>query len=133
GGVGDLEGLTLAVEGPHGDGLEALDVLELAGHRKAALVPDRGAFSADKDRVDQDDGLWGLFRIDLRALVDDHDADRGTNLGRGQSDAVLVVHGLDQVVDQLADGGVDFRDRPGLGLEAGIGPDEDLVDHRFDV
>ena len=69
-----------------------LDHIKITGHGQAALAHDLLAVGADDLRVDQIQRLVFLFR-----QVDNGDPLLDIDLGRGQADAALVVHGLQHV------------------------------------
>ena len=118
--------LAVDVEELHRHHGGAVHVLGLAGDGQAALGVGRLALQRDDLRVDHRQRLGlGL----ARAGVQDDDALEDAHLRRGEPHAVGGVHRLEHVLDQGADGVVHLRHGPGLLLQDGIGPDEDLANH----
>ena len=110
----DLEGLALAIEGPHDDPGCPLHVAEHLGNREATLLAANRPFSLDDLGVDQRD------RMPLRLVppdVDHRHALAAADLRRGQSDPVCGIHGLEHVVDQATDLVGDSADDGGLLTE----------------
>ena len=70
-------------------------------------------FSSDDQMISGLMKTCGAFSLVLLGEVDGHDALRLAELDRGKPDAGRVVHGLEHLLDQLADGGVDLGDRLG--------------------
>ena len=76
----------------------------------------------------------GSARLVLLGEVHGHDALRHADLDRRQPDAGRVVHGLEHVLDQRADLGVDLLDRLGDEPQPLVGQDEDVAQrHGGDV
>ena len=73
-----------------------LDLSALSGNGEASLPSDLFAVLFDNLRVDHDDGL-----ILLGAYVDHDDPLEHSDLRRGKSHAVGIVHGLLHILDQL--------------------------------
>ena len=98
----------------------------MLGQRQAAL--------ADREhlvRAPQDLGIGDLERLRRLALaraIDDDDAQRLADLGRGEADARRLVHGLQHVGHQPLDARIDAHDRLRLHLEARVGRGDDRQD-----
>ncbi|MOA10989.1 hypothetical protein D3C78_1309030 [compost metagenome] len=126
--LGDqLEGLAVAVQRLDPDLLRAVDVLVEAGHRQAAflvlvhLLGERFELGVDEHP-----------RLALvLGQVHHHQTLVHVDLGRGQADAGRRVHGLEHVVDQLAQGVVHRGHRLGEGAQAGIGEFENVQDRHM--
>src|SRR5919109_3533074 len=98
----DPDRLALAVEaaGDHAHG--ALDLAHIARHRETALHADLLPLPLDHLGVDQ--------HVQVLVRLEDDHPQPDSNLGRRQSHARRGDHGLDHVVDQLADAVIDAAD-----------------------
>ena len=113
----DLARRALGIERAHLHPLGALDAVVDAGHRQAAFVAFHALVAGPQQLgVDQHQALVAFFRH-----VDHDQALVHVDLGGGQADALGLVHGLEHVVDQLAQGGIDRGDGLGHLVQAGVG------------
>ena len=69
----------------------------------------------------------GLCVVFLFRQVHDHDALGDADLYRRKPDAGRGIHGLEHVLDQRADAGVDALDRLGIKPQPLVGKYEDLA------
>src|SRR5437773_988655 len=111
-----LEEVAVAVLGAQPDLRRALDLVEDPRHRQAPLLGTRFALAREDLRVDDREGL-----IALRGKVDDEEALVHVDLGGREPDAGRAVHGLEHVVDQRAEGGVEARHRLRARAQPGVG------------
>jgi hypothetical protein len=102
------------------DRQRAGDVGIQAGKRQAAFLVDLRAGLFENLRIDQCQRLVAVITHvgDQHALVH-------VDLGRSQSNAVGVVHGFEQVGDELLQLGVKHGDRLSAGAQAWIGEFDD--------
>jgi len=88
-----LEGVAVAILRPDLDPLGARNQSTVAGHGEAALF-DAGAAGLLQDlRVDQHQLFFAVL-----GDIDDDDALMNVDLGRGQADAFLRVHGFEHII-----------------------------------
>lgn len=92
----ELEGLPLAVEGPHPDPQRTLHLVGDPGEGEAALDVGLSARGLHQLGVDED---VELLRVLAHGDVDDGDPGLGPDLGRGQAHSGRGMHGLDHVGD----------------------------------
>ena len=97
----DLHRLALAVEPARHHLHVTFDFADIARDREATLQPNLLALPLDHLRVDQ--------RVQVGVGLDHQHAQPDAHLRRGQPDAGCRDHGVDHVVDQLADAAVDTR------------------------
>lgn len=117
----DAEVAAVAVDGLGGDVAGAGDLGLVAGHGEAALHDE--AFARVLDDLGVDEGEEAVV-----VRLDDDDAEGDADLGSGEADAGGGAHGLDHLVDELVDGGIDAADAMGFLAEDGVGGDVDRQD-----
>ena len=109
--------LSVAIQRRDLDRRGPLDAVINSGHRQAAFVVDLLVRAGPDDLgIDQHARIVALFR----GIDHDH-ALVHVDLRGGQARALGGVHGLEHVVDQLADAVVDLRHRLGDGVQARVG------------
>ena len=114
----DLERLAVAVERAGAQAVVALERVRHPRHRQAALVDLHQVVGLENLRVDHDHRL-GL--VLLARAVHDRQAQRDAHLGGGQAHPRRRVHGLEHVVDQALELGIEALHRPGLLPQARVG------------
>ena len=97
----DLDRLALAVQAPRHHLHVTLDLADVAGHGEAAFQADLLALPLDHLGIDQ--------RMQVGVGLDHHHPQPHPDLGRRQPDARRGHHGVNHIVDQLADAAVDAR------------------------
>ncbi len=111
-----LENLAVAVLGADANLRRPLHVVENSRYRQATFLGDRGSLARQNLRVDEHQG-----RVLLLREVDHQEAQLDVDLGRRQSDAGSGVHGLEHVVDQAAQLGIEPGHSLGPGPQARVG------------
>lgn len=122
-----LNGRARRIPGFHKDAHRAGDLLNEPGKEETTLLAALGALRLADSWIDEDNlpsritaGGW----IDHRYLF--HDAD----LGRGQADPFVRIHGFEQVRHKPAQiARFRFSDRIAGRLEAPVGEENDFSDH----
>ena len=115
-----LERLAAAILRAQPDLRRALHFIEDPRHRQTPLLAARFPLAREDLRVDEHQRLVVLGRD-----VDDDDALVHIDLGRGEPDPGSAVHGLEQVIDERAEGRIEAAHRLRTGAQAGVGELED--------
>src|SRR5262249_2719956 len=118
--AGEHHGLALLTQRTHVDLGGALEAVVDAGNRETALVVVLGARGVLVHGIDESDVQHLLA---LLGNAEHGDAQAHAHLGRGEADAIVGVHGLVHVLDQLAVLVGDLRDRRGFLAQYGIAED----------
>src|SRR5882762_3952719 len=115
----ELDGIALPVEALEPHRRVARHHTPHVGHREAALPAVLHLLREGRDDGVDDDGQRDLRSLGVALILghlDHRDLPRHVHLVGGQPGAVVLVHGLDHVVDQLLDGSrADIGGRHGLG------------------
>ena len=114
-----FDGIAIQVLSAQSDLCVALNGRVVVRDRQTSLVPSDAAFAVADLGIDDHARVFAYFFVAPLGIDYEH-ADRGANLGRGETDARLVVHDFDHVAGELADLFGHFRDRFGNQLEAGV-------------
>jgi hypothetical protein len=124
--AGHRELLAMAVEGADSGPDGAANLLAKAWHAEAALLLDLLALGGDDLRISQHQLRFGVFSA---GDVNDGDVARDADLRRGQADSLGCVHGLEHVLDELLQFGIEARDGSGFFCEDFVTEFDDGVDH----
>ena len=111
-----LEQRAGAIVRAHPDLRRALHFIENPRHRQTPFLGARLPFARDDQRVDEHQRLVVLGRD-----VDDDDPLVDVDLGRGEPDAGSGVQGLEQVLDQRAEGRIEAGHRLRARAQPGVG------------
>jgi len=127
----DMETATLLtagrVLGAHGDAQRTRDLFPELGQAQAAFAAALLSFGADDLGIHQHQSGLGIF---LEGNVDDGQALGDADLRRRQAYAVRRVHGLEHVLDQLAQSGVEDGDGFRRFLQNRVAIFDDGIDHQ---
>src|SRR5580700_7591854 len=121
-----LEPVAIEVLRFDGDFGRTRDLVANVRQAEAAFFSVLLAFSMNDFRIDENDFI---FRSLLVAEVDDGDAPRDADLGRGQADANGLVHRLEHVRGQRAELVVELRDLFRGPLQNRVRIGDDFSDH----